>query len=60
MFSSKEALVNVLRGMQRFVNRLKVCTEIPLSSAIVGIMIRIMVGLISVLALETKTLHGND
>ena len=54
MFSSKEALVNVLRGMRQFVNRLKVCTEIPLSSAIIGMMIRIMVGLISVLLWRPK------
>ena len=52
--SSKEALVNVLESIGHFVGRLKIYTGIPLSSAIVEIVVQIMVELISILALETK------
>ena len=54
MISSREALVNVLESIGQFVGRLKIYTEIPLSSAMVEIVVQIMVELISVLALETK------
>jgi len=54
MISSREALVNVLDSIGQFVGRLKIYTEIPLSSAMVEIVVQIMVELISILALETK------
>ena len=54
MISSREALVNVLESIGQFVGRLKIYTEIPLSSAMVEIVVQIMVQLISILALETK------
>jgi len=52
--SSRGALVNVLESIGQFVGRLKIYTEIPLSSAMVEIVVQIMVQLISILALETK------
>ena len=54
VISSREALVNVLESIGQFVDRLKIYTEIPLSSAMVEIVVQIMVELISILALETK------
>ena len=49
-----QALVNVLESIGHFVNRLKIYTGIPLSSAMVEIVVQIMVELISILSLETK------
>jgi hypothetical protein len=54
VISSREALVNVLESIGQFVGRLKIYTEIPLSSAMVEIVVQIIVELISILALETK------
>jgi hypothetical protein len=54
VISSREALVNILESIGQFVGRLKIYTEIPLSFAMVEIVIQIMVELISILALETK------
>jgi len=54
VISSREALVTVLESIGQFVGRLKIYTEIPLSSAMVEIVVWIMVDLISILALETK------
>ena len=54
MICNREALVNVLESIGQFVGRLKIYTEIPLSSAMIRIVVQIMVELISILALETK------
>ena len=54
VISCKEALVSVLESIGQFVGRLKIYTEIPLSSAMVKIVVQIMVELITILALETK------
>jgi len=54
VISSREALVNILQSIGQFVGRLKIYTEITLSSAMVEIVVQIMVELISILALETK------
>ena len=54
MISSREALVNVLESIGQFVGRLKIYTEIPLSSAMIEIVVQIMVELISILTLKTK------
>ena len=54
MISSREALVNVLESIGQFIGRLKMYTEIPLSSAMVEIVVQIVVELISILSLETK------
>jgi hypothetical protein len=54
VISNREALVNVLESIGQFVGRLKIYTEIPLSSTMVEIVVQIMVELISILALETK------
>ena len=54
VISSREALANVLESIGQFVGRLKIYTEITLSSTMVEIVVQIMVELISILALETK------
>ena len=54
MISSREAFVNILESIGQFVGRLKIYTEIPLSSAMYEIVVQIMVELIAILALETK------
>jgi hypothetical protein len=54
VISSRETFVNVLESIGQIVRRLKIYTEIPLSSAMVEIVVQIMVELIAILALETK------
>ena len=54
VISSREALVNVLESIGQFVGRLKIYTEITLSSAMIDIVVKVMVELISIFALETK------
>ena len=44
----------MLESIGQFVGRLKIYTEIPLSSAMCEIVVQIMVELIAILALETK------
>ena len=54
--STWDALIELLESMEQFVSRLKIYTEIPLTSAMVGIMVNIMVELISTLGLVTEKL----
>ena len=52
--ASRDALVGLLESIGHFVGRLKIYTEIPLSSAMIEIVVQIMVELISLLAMETE------
>lgn len=54
IIASWDALVGLLESIGHFVGRLKIYTEIPLSSAMVEIIVQIMVELISILALGTE------
>jgi hypothetical protein len=57
--SSGDALVDLLESIEQFVNRLDIYTRIPLTPAMVEIVVKIMVELLSTLALVTKELkHG--
>jgi uncharacterized protein YjaG (DUF416 family) len=49
-----DALVDLLESIQHFVNRLDVYTRVPSTDAMAEIIIKIMVELISILALVTK------
>jgi hypothetical protein len=54
--SSHEALVDFLESIGQFINRLDIYTRIPLTLAMVEMVIRIMTGILSTLALVTKEL----
>jgi hypothetical protein len=54
--SSHEALVDFLESIGQFVNRLDIYTRIPLTLAMVEMVIKIMTGILSTLALVTKEL----
>ena len=54
VIASWDALVGLLESIGHFVGRLKIYTEISLSSAMVDIVVQIMVELISILAMETE------
>ena len=54
VIASWDALVGLLESIGHFVGRLKIYTEIQLSSAMVEIVVQIMVELISILALGTE------
>jgi hypothetical protein len=54
VIASWDALVGLLESIGHFVGRLKIYTEVPLSSTMVEIVVQIMVELISILALETE------
>jgi len=54
VIASWDALVGLLESIGHFVRRHNIYTEIPLSSAMVEIVVQIMVELISILALETE------
>jgi len=59
--SSGDALVDLLESIEQFVNRLDLYTRIPLTPAMVEIVVKIMVELLSTLALVTKELkHGRQ
>ena len=56
VISSFEALVDLLESIEQFINRLDIYTQIPLTPAMVEIVAKIIVELISILALVTKEL----
>src|SRR5579863_6261159 len=51
-----DAFIDLLESIEEFVNRLDVYTRIPLAPAMVEIVMKIIVELLSVLALVTKEL----
>jgi len=52
--ASYDALVELFESIERFLGRLEIYTNIPLSEAMKDIVVRIMVEVISTLALATK------
>ena len=52
--TSYDALVDLLSSIERFLNRLNIYTTIPLTGNMTEIIVKIMVELISTLALVTK------
>jgi hypothetical protein len=56
VISSIDALIDLLESIEQFVNRLDIYTQIPLTPAMIEIMVKIIVELISILALVTKEL----
>ena len=57
VISSQDALVDLLEAIGQFVNRLAMYTRIPLSPAMVEIVIKIIVEILSTLALVTNELR---
>jgi hypothetical protein len=56
VISSHDALVDLLESIEQFVSRLDVYTRIPFTNPMVEIVIKIMMELLSILALATKEL----
>jgi hypothetical protein len=52
--SSYDALVDLFECIANFLKRLRIYTDLPLSSSMKDIVVKIMVELLSVLALATK------
>jgi hypothetical protein len=57
VISCGDALIDLLESIERFVNRLGMYTRIPLTPAMVEIVVKIMVELLSTLALATEEFH---
>lgn len=57
MRSSYEALVDIFECIENFLRRLKIYTEVPPTPAMTDILGKIMVELLSVLALATKQIN---
>ena len=56
VISSFDPFINLLESIEEFINRLDVYTRMPLTPAMVEIVVKIIVELLSVLALVTKEL----
>ena len=52
--SSYDALVDLFECIGNFLKRLRIYTDLPLSSSMTNIIVKIMIELLSVLALATK------
>jgi len=57
--TSYDALVNLLESMAHFMNRLDIYTRVPLTGAMAEMIVKIMVEIISTLALVTKQIKLN-
>ena len=57
MRASYDALVDIFECVENFLRRLSIYTEIPLTPAMTEMVIKIMVELLSVLALATKQIN---
>ena len=55
--SSYDALVDLLESIEHFLNRLDIYTKIPPTGAMVEIIVKIMVELLSTVALITKQIR---
>ncbi len=54
MRESYDTLVDIFECIENFTGRLKIYTEIQLTPPMIGVMVKIMVELLAVLALATK------
>jgi len=52
--TSDDALVDLLESIEHFINRLDIYTRVPSTGAMTDIIVKIMVEMISTLALVTK------
>jgi len=57
MKTSYDALVDIFECIENFLRRLRIYTEIPLTLPMTEMVIKIMVELLSVLALATKQIN---
>ena len=57
MRGSYDALVDIFECIENFLRRLRIYTEIPLTLPMTEMVIKIMVELLSVLALATKQIN---
>ena len=55
--ASYDALVELLESVEHFLNRLDIYTKVPPTSAMTEIVVKIMVELLSTLALATKQIQ---
>jgi hypothetical protein len=54
---SYEAIVDIFECIENFLRRLTIYTDIPLTLAMIEMVVKIMVELLSVLALATKQIN---
>jgi hypothetical protein len=57
--TSCDAIVDLFESIEHFVNRLNIHTRVPLTGAMAEVLVKIMVELISTLALVTKQIQQN-
>ena len=57
--TSYDALVDLLESIEHFMNRLDIYTRVPLTGAMAEMIVKIMVEIISTLALVTKQIKLN-
>jgi hypothetical protein len=55
--ASYDALVDLFECVANFLNRLRIYTEIPFNAAMIGIVVKILVEVVSILALATKQIN---
>jgi hypothetical protein len=61
MSTSYDALVDLLESIEHLLMRLEICTEIPLTPILNEMVVKIMMELLSTLALVTKEInHGRS
>lgn len=61
MSSSYDALVELLESIEHLLRRLDICNEIPLTPTLNEMVVKIMMELLSTLALVTKEInHGRS
>lgn len=54
MRASYDALADIFECIENFLRRLRIYTDIPLTPAMTGVVVKILVELLSVLALATR------
>jgi hypothetical protein len=57
--TSYDALVDLLESFEHFMNRLDIYTRVPLTGPLAEIIVKVMVELLSTLALVTKQVNQN-
>ena len=58
MSTSYDALVDLLESIEHLLRRLEICTEIPLTPTLNEMVVKIMMELLSTLALVTKEINN--
>ena len=61
MDTSYDAIVDLLESIEHLLRRLEICTEVPLTPSLNEVVVKVMMELLSTLALVTKEIkHGGS